>query len=234
MKRHKFKKLLKKYNQVVFFSLLWIFTSSFVVFAADVFETISYQSASWTGSNNSIIHFSYFWEDTEYVNKWANISIIGNYFRGYYYDSILWYFKLDWSLDDPTKNVRIISSTTKCPSGYGYKLWWYAYSTYAGFMDFNYNNNIFVYYCESDESLHGYAYSKYGWFQSFEGIQFEILPWSWATTVLSWTGLFVNDTTDIWGESTYNWADSIPDYNNLGWDIFEYDDTKESIFYIFK
>jgi len=43
-------------------------------------------------------------------------------------------------------------------------------------MDFDYNSSIYVYYCESDKKLHGFAYSKALGFQNFEGIGFEIIP----------------------------------------------------------
>jgi hypothetical protein len=62
-----------------------------------------------------------------YINKGENSSIIGNYFSGYYYDSMLGYFKVDQS-PDQSENVRIVGSTGICPSDYGYKLGGYSYS----------------------------------------------------------------------------------------------------------
>lgn len=226
-----FKKRKKEISNIYFIIPLFFFLWVLAVFANDIFYDISYQIASHKGSNDSLIRFSH-WDNTKYVNKLSDSSIIGNYFSGYYYDSVLWFFKLDWS-DNINKNVRIIDSTSKCSSWYGYKLWGFAKSDYYGFMDFDYNSDIFVYYCEFDKSLHWYAYTKYNWFQVFDWIGFEILP-SNASVNISWTGIFVNDTTKIWVEYIYTWSDSSAWYNSFWWDIFNFDDTKDSLFYIIK
>ena len=197
--------------------------------------SIGSQSATQLGSNSSQVSFSY-WVGagsiTNYVNKSTDSTIIGNYFSGYYYDRVLWFFQLDWSADKE-QNVRIVDSTIKCSSWYGYKLGWYAYSKYSGFMDFDYNNDIFVYYCEIDQKLHGYAYTKYNWFQNFEGIGINILPANSLVNV-TWTGIFVNDNTHVGLEKTYTWSDSSSDFNSLWGNVFNFDDTKESLFYIIK
>ncbi len=78
-------------------------------------------------------------------------------------------------MTDTTKNVRVIGSTDKCGTGYGYKFGGYAQSDFAGFMKFDYDANNFVYYCQDDKKLHGWAYNESLGFQSFEGISFEII-----------------------------------------------------------
>ncbi len=65
-------------------------------------------------------------------------------------------------------NVRVISSTDRCATGYGYKLGGFAQGVDAGLINFNYSSDVFVYYCESDSKLHGYAYNEDYGFQSFE------------------------------------------------------------------
>jgi len=224
--------LRQKYKKIFLIIGFLLFSWVITVFWNDILYSIWYQIATQWGSSNSLIRFSH-GSSTDYINKSTDSTVIGNYFTWYYYDSVLWFFKLDWS-EDIQKNVRIISSTTKCPSWeYGYKFWWYAHSQYYGFMDFDYSDDIFVYYCENDKKLHGYAYTKYNWFQNFEGIGFEILP-SNSIINISWTGLFVNDTIQIGQESTYTWTNSTAWYNSLWGNIFNFDDTKESLFYIIK
>lgn len=137
------------------------------------------QEAAFSGSNNSQVWFSTGLTSTgatsytSYINKDNDSDTIGNYLRGYYYDTQFGFFKLDWSADT-TKNVRIVSSTDKCSSGYGYKFSGFASGSTVGFMQFDYSNDIYVYYCEADKKLHGYAYSEHIGFQSFEGLSFEI------------------------------------------------------------
>lgn len=154
----------------------------FLAFALDVVDTnFSPQSATGSGSNNSTVWFSTGGASTgttSYINKNNDSDIISNYLRGYYYDTQFGFFKLDWNPTDTTKNVRIVSSTDKCGGGYGYKFAGYAYSEAAGFIKFDYSNDIFVYYCESDKRLHGYAYSEHIGFQNFEGLSFEIVALS--------------------------------------------------------
>lgn len=170
----------------------------------------------------------------EYWNKWNNSTVIGNYFRGYYYDSVLGFFRLDEPSIDPSEWVRITASTWACPTGYWYKLWGYAYSDTVGFMDFDYNSNIFVYYCESDKELHGYGYSEIAGLQNFEGIGFEIIPNIWTIAEITSTGVFVNDVTNISDIVTFTGATSNYDYDTIGGDTFSIDATQESIFYIIK
>jgi len=210
--------------------ILVVLTASFgTVYAADYFSSsISGQSATGFGSNSSSIS-TISWEEPWYWNAWNNSTIIWNYFRWYYYDSIFWFFKLDWSTS-PSENVNIVWSTTACGSSYGYKLWWYAYSEYFWFMDFDYNNNIFVYYCEWDKKLHGYAYSESLGFQNFEGIAFEIISSISTLAENTSTGIFVNDTTKI---NLPNFWDG--NFHSEVWgDLIQLEDDKESIFYIIK
>ena len=141
-----------------------IFSGALVTYALDVVDTeFSPQVATSSGSSNSQVWFSTggaLTGTTSYINKDNDSDIIGNYFKGYYYDTVLGFFELDWSLD-ASQNVRIVSSTDKCSSGYGYKVAGYAYSTVAGFIQFDYSSDIYVYYCEVDKKLHGHAYSDH-------------------------------------------------------------------------
>ena len=150
-----------------------------MTFALDVVDTnFTPQSAISSGSNNNQIWFSTGTASTgttSYWNKNNDSDTIGNYLAGYYYDTQFGFFRLDWNALDMTQNVRIISSTDKCSTGYGYKIGGYAQSDFAGFMQFDYDANNFVYYCQSDKKLHGWAYNESLGFQSFEGIGFEII-----------------------------------------------------------
>ena len=172
-------------------------------YALDVVNiNFSPQSATWTGSNNSQIWFSTGGSlsgTTSYINKNNDSDTVGNYRRWDYYDTRLGFFKLDWNTTDTTKNVRILSSTDKCSSWYGYKFWGYAESSTVGYIQFDHDINNFVYYCESDKKLHGWAYSEQTGFQSFEGISFEILAVAQNPQSLpSWNDpLFVNNATKI-------------------------------------
>ena len=89
-------------------------------YALDVISSsIKNQSATSPGSYNSEI--SFLTGAASYINKNNDSDIIENYFTGAYYDSQFELFQLNWSTDT-TKNVRIIGTTGKCSSGYGYKL----------------------------------------------------------------------------------------------------------------
>ncbi len=226
------KSIWKKYKIIFAGILLGIF---WYVFAEDVIsEIIPSNTATSPWSNNSYIQTWAGNSQAQYINKGNNSTVIGNYFKGYYYDSVYGFFRLDEPTLQPSERVRVVSSTGKCPSWYGYKLWWYAYSSVWGVIDFDYNNNIFVYYCESDKKLHGYGYNENIGFQSFEWIGFEIIPNITTNNVTTGTGFFVNDITSIDDIVTYSWATSNYDYNTIGWDVIELDATQESIFYIVK
>jgi hypothetical protein len=156
---------------------------------------------------------------------------------------VLWYFEVDMSVN-PSENVRIVGSTGKCISDYGYKLWGYGYSEAFGYIDFDYNSEIFVYYCIADELLYGYAYNEMLWFQNFEGITFDIevdatlLP----TESPTWTGIFINDDTEIFDETDDNWESNSNsnsntsnfNYDSIQNDFLEFDWKYESLFYIIK
>jgi len=185
------------------------------------------------GSNGSVIQTGAGTSEVAYVNKWNNSTVVGNFFQGYYYDTLLGFFRLDWS-SNVSENVSIVGSTWACPSGYGYKLWGYAYSETAGLIDFDYSGSVFVYYCEVDKSLHGFAYSDIAWLQNFEGIGFEIIPNIWTIAEVTGTWIFVNDVTNIVDIVTYTWATSNYDYNVIWGDVVNLDATEESIFYIIK
>lgn len=207
-----------------------------IVYWADILsESISFQKAEVTGSYNSEISFSTWSTNfhTSYINAWNNSTIIWNYFTGYYYDSVFWFFQLDWS-SNPEKNVRIFSSTDECPTGYWYKLWWKAFSENAWFIDFNYSSDVFVYYCESDSKLHWKAYSKEIGVQNFEWIEFEIIT-SWDTeAIITNSDVFSNDNTRINIEEVFTWSNSNVSIDEILWEDLKFDQTEESIFYIVK
>ncbi len=195
-KRAHYKTMLTSFFLVCFSSVL-------VTFALDVTDTtFSPQSATSSGSNNSQIWFSTGSTSsgtTSYINKNNDSDVIGNYLRGYYYDTQFGYFKLDWNETNANENVHVASSTDKCGTGYGYKFSGFAQSTTAGFINFNHDVSNFVYYCESDKKLHGWAYSEHLGFQSFEGIGFEVVALSQNNPSLS-TGndpFFVNNNSVI-------------------------------------
>ena len=231
MKKNKILQIFKIKTHVFLLLCFFVWVAS-AVWNDWISQYIPVQTSADPGSSSSLVSFT--WSNSAaYINKWNNSTIIWNYFRGYYYDSMFGFFELDWS-NNQDQNVRIVSATSQCPSSYGYKLWWYAYSPDFWFIDFDYNSNIFVYYCEWDKRLHGYGYNKTLWFQSFEWIWFEITPNVWTIVQNTSTWVFTNDTTAIETIQTYTWSTSNFDYNSIWWDINEFDTTKESIFYIIK
>jgi hypothetical protein len=173
----------------------WKILTSAAVFLASVSATVSYvsaadlavvvapQTSTASGSNGSRVSVGTGGVSTDltasgetsYYNHDSDATIVGNSLRGYYYDSQLGFFQLNWS-SNPNRNVRFVASTSKCSTGYGYRMDGYAYGKYGGLIDFGYSSDISVYYCESDGKLHGHAYSESTGFQSFEGIEFNI--WS--------------------------------------------------------
>ena len=111
-------------------------------------------------------------------------------------------------------------------------MWWKGYSQYAWYIDFNYSEYDFVYYCESDGLLHGEAYSQYVWFHRFEWIGFEI-----ATQIVqeveveSNTWVFVNDDTTIYD----SFQDPSDPSQRTSWEFIDtFEDSWESLFYIIK
>ncbi len=120
----------KKTQKILAFFILSLFMIDTPVLAVDtLWESFSAQTSTWKGSSNSYISVD---KNLEYYNLWDNSAVIGNYFSGFYYDDIFGYFQADWS-SNAWENVRIVSSTTACTTGYGYKLWWYSYSEYYRF-----------------------------------------------------------------------------------------------------
>ncbi len=223
------------------------------VYAADTTsDTFISQSSTGLWSNNSVISTEFYarpsWSGAYYINRWNNSSVIWNYFEGFYYDSILWYFELDWS-NNQNENVRIIGSTSLCPNSYWYKLWGYSYSPHFWYMDFDFNQNTFVYYCEEDSSLRWYAYNSFNWFQNFAWIEFDI----WAESDVEVTPpapeeTFVNSGTEVDDESV-SWDTEAIDAvdpreskdtnsnftkNTIQNDRFEFDVRIESSFFIIK
>lgn len=229
------------HTQKIFLSIFCVmFFSSGVVFAIDsISEYFTDQTATQPWSNESLISMLVWWsiDDPAYINAGNNSTIIWNYFSWYYYDSVYGFFRLNWS-NNLWDNVRIVSWTNACTDDYGYKIGWYAYSDSAGLIDFDYNDNIYVYYCLSDKKMHGYAYSETLGFQSFEWIWFEIITSPGSEDIgPSGSDLFVNDQTQITDVSSPENSNNNNDNAapNIIWsDRFEFLDTDESIFYIIK
>ena len=212
-----------------FFFIAWL---SIITYANWSIEKEIKDIADQTWANGSKVEFTPNWTSwtsyaTIYVNFWDNSSIIWNYFKWYYYDSVYWFFKLNWS-NDESKNVRIVNSTTKCSDWYWYKLWWYAWSENFWFINFSYNKDYFVYYCLKDKKLHWYAYMKDVWFQNFEWIDFEIKPTPSSQAIQVDDDNFINDTTEITNPK-YEIEDQV-----INWNIQYMNDKKGSIFYIIK
>ncbi|HBB27556.1 TPA: hypothetical protein DCZ36_03625 [Candidatus Gracilibacteria bacterium] len=192
------------YTHKIFLSIgVFFFGGIFITFALDVVSTnFSPQGATSSGSNNNQIWFSTGGASsgtTSYWNKDNDSDTIGNSLRGYYYDTQFGFFTLDWNTTDTTQNVHIVSSTDKCGTGYGYKFGGYARSDTAGYIKFDSDVNNFVYYCESDKKLHGWAYSEHLGFQSFEGMSFEVVTLSQNNPSLTSGNdpFFVNNTSLI-------------------------------------
>lgn len=224
------KRLYSHSHKMLLGFVVFFLSGIFFAFALDVVSTdFLPQPATSSGSNNSTVWFSTGWLSldgtatgtTSYWNKDNDSTTIGNYFKGYYYDTQFGFFRLDGSSINNEisvdQDVRIVSSTDRCGEGYGYKFAGYAYSEAAGYIKFDYNNDIFVYYCESDKKLHGYAYSEHAGFQNFEGLSFEVVALSANVSTLTFGSdpFFVNNTslilmglsghlTDVQGESVAN------------------------------
>lgn len=197
-------------------------------------QNITPQSATTSGGNGNTVWFSTGTTATgtqyyvQYVNRDNDSSTVNNYLAGYYYDTQFGFFRLDWDASTPFNNVHIIDSTDRCTTGYGYKLGGFARGEDAGFLDFNYDNSTFVYYCESDQKLHGYAYNLDLGLQSFEGISFNISATGTGIASLS-TGtdpFFVNNNSILLLPNI--------EQTSVEGDISSSDWGKSAIFYIIK
>ncbi len=225
---------------LVFFGIYFFIGSFYTVHAINVVSQVfTPQTSTGLGSSNSQISVS---GSLSYMNKGNDSSTIGNYFSGYYHDTVLWYFQTNWS-SNASENIRVISSTSSCSSWYGYKLGWYAYSSSFWFVDFDYNSNIFVYYCVVDKKLRGYSYNSQLWFQNFTGITFEIEADSNTVAAApTGTGVFLNDSTTITAPASPGWGtppkwqavNSNFTTNTIQSSKIEFDSLKESLFYIIK
>jgi len=177
MKKQKIKESYEKYRNKTLATIFVFFVFSTVTFAT-IFQFLINPTTSTTPwSFNSIVSFTWTiidWKQWYYINDGENSAVIWNYFKWYYFDSLHWYFKLDWS-SNKNENVRIVDSTNKCSNSYWYKLAWKAYSENAWYIDFNYNNDTYVYWCRSDKKLHWFAYNKYTWYQNFDWVSIDVI-----------------------------------------------------------
>ena len=119
----------------------------------------------------------------KFMNKDNDTTIAGDYFSGYYFDSAYGVFQT--YTGGLTSGVSISSANaTGCPADYtGKKLTGYSYNPEFGFMDFDYNANIYVSICIPNTAgqlgntlssyLRGHAYSELIGFQNFDGIQVQ-------------------------------------------------------------
>ncbi|MDD5770146.1 MAG: hypothetical protein PHE25_04195 [Candidatus Gracilibacteria bacterium] len=222
-----------KYKKYLYVAVLMFFVLN-IVNASDSSTTILSNISTSTGSNNGLYYFSTLGilKQTIYYNKDSNVDIIGNYLGGYYYNNLFGYFQLDWNQTDTSSNVSIVGTTSKCSNNsYGYKFSGFAKSDTSGLIDFSYDDNNFVYYCLSDNKLHGKAYSKAIGFQNFEGLSFDIFSSGTTLTNITNTGggLFVNNTSIMFINNNLLNKDSSVTGNKSS---VKYGD--ESIFYIFK
>lgn len=231
-----------------YLALFWLLFFTLIISSVQAADVVSHiftsQTATAPWSNNSLVSTN---SNLEYINKWNNSSIIGNYFTGHYYDDTFGFFEVDWSTT-PDENVRVVWSTSACGSSYGYKLWGYAYSPASWFVDFDFNSSVFVYYCVGDSQLHGFAYSDAIGLQNFEGINFDISAGSLLVPdVPSGTGAFTNDETEILAPiedddepGEVQEPESVVDNDSnfspttIQNDIIEFNADQETLFYIIK
>ncbi len=107
----------------------------------------------------------------------------------------------------------------------------------ANIIDFDFDNNTFVYYCLDDGQLYGYGYSEDLWFQNFEGIAFDIYAdvenQSESPTE---NDDFSNDGTSITNPESLSGEtnDSHFTPNTIQNNIIDFETTEESLFYIIK
>lgn len=192
---------------------------------------------AWILAPNWIKYTSY------YIDKDTDSTIEWDFLSWYYWDNQYWFFQLDWSADI-TKNVRVIWSTNRCGTSYGFILWWYAKSIgdptnleqVAWFMNFHYDDDHYVYFCKWDGKIYWEIYNEDFWVKSF-WLWLQFLPmsylfdlmvtWTWSYTWATVSSFFLNDRTNIMNED-YEWV------NSIQWDIVDTDKWKEMIFYIIK
>ena len=215
-----------------------------MVFAADtVSRTLDTSSSTTAWTSASTIWFSTGWVSSDgtasgsslYINNWNDTQVISNYLSGFYYDTNYGFFAFSWT-GATSLNVHVSDVTTKCGAWvYGFRFAWYAKGAETALgntvwlINFWYDNNIFVYYCDNDKKLHGYAYSEDIGFQSFEWIAFEVgaVPNIGDPFSPKVDPFFVNNNSAII-------SDTNQAFNSIQSDVISTDWWKESIFYIIK
>ncbi len=166
-----------------------------------------------------------------YINKGNDSTTLGNYFTGSYYDSTYGFFRMDHS-GDLSQNVRVIGSTDRCSGSYGYRLGGTAYSTTFGYIRLDPSSVNYVYFCESDQKLRGFAYSStLGW-QNFAGLSLSLETYS--SIELTFSGslndpFFLNNRSSLSSIETPGGKAF-----SLQGDVVSTNTGKESVFYIVK
>lgn len=132
----------------------------------------------WFSTGGTTSSGGYFSGETTYYNAGNDTQVTGNYLSGYYYDTNYGYFELNWHNGDGTSfkvsierrlnDQELIARNKVGVYCYKFDGWAKGITTTfngnssndVGFIDFGYNSDIFVYYCDDDKKLHGYAYSS--------------------------------------------------------------------------
>jgi len=201
---------------ITFFSIIWI------TYAIDViWDYIKTQISTWTWTNSNKIIFSNK-KTTYYINKDDDNILIWDQLRWYYYDNIYWYFRLDWS-QDLARNVYINDwpyNIWWCNEAYSFT--WSAYSKYMWYIDFYYDSNNFVYYCNDDDKkiIYWTGYTELLWKQIFDWIKInirkkQIINDITEKVITQDDNNYIENTGSI--QSNYNWNNN----NIWGGDKYE-------------
>lgn len=237
------KNFIKKndFKKIIFPILIFISYISFVYWVDVIWDYIKTQQAIWTWTNNNKITFSRI-KTTYYINKDNDNNLTWDQLRWFYYDNIYWYFRLDWS-DDLDKNVHISSNspitiTWKCNKAW--KFSWKAYSKYVWYINFNYDSNYYVYYCEDDWKLYWYAYDDNLGSQPMNEIKININNQNQEIQNIDDINNYTQDNRVIKENTIDSTIRNYRDYNIGGWDWYEIENTSswnvinDNIFWIVK
>jgi len=241
MKKNKKKRVfLKKsfFSKITIFVFFSFFTVIWVTFAMDViWDYIKTQTwiGIWTNSNK--ITFSNK-KTTYYINKNDDENFVWDQLRWYYYDDTYWYFRLDWD-KDLSKNVYINSwpnNINWCNNAYSFT--WSAYSKYVWYMDFHYDNEKFVYYCDDDKTIYWTWYTENLWEQIFDGIKINMRK-KQVIDSIEQKIISEDDNKYIEDNNSIKWDNNWNNNNIWGWDKFDIensdiDELDWNVFWIIK